>query len=178
LSIALPAVASATPAHPDGGSHKIKSGTTTLTADQANFLGIIGAGYGIGTEGGATQTGTGGIFKVTGGSLNGKATAGTVKQSGGLYISKGSKKIELNDAVANVATHKVTATVTGKGKGFLAFTLSNPKSKSVSKKGATLTDYTISIAPGLTKYLDKQFKTTVFKKYKELGTATTKVTFK
>jgi hypothetical protein len=184
VSLALPAVATASvphaATHAAKGTHTIKKGRTTLSVDVNNYLALSKDGFVIKPTGKAKQpAGTTNVtFPVTGGAVNPKKLTGTVKQVGGLSISNGSTTIVIKNAKAHLAARDATASVTGKGRKFVALKISKPSSVKSTSKKATFTGYTVTLSKRAVAYLDKKFATKDFKKFAELGTATTKVTFK
>lgn len=177
LAVAAPGTAIAQ-SHHASGSHHIKKGKTTLTANLASYAGLSSDGFTIATVGRAKQSGQEVTFPITGGTVNPKKLTGHVKSAGGLSITKDGVTIVVKNARSNLHTHKATAFVTGKGKGFTALKLGKPSSVSSDSKSATFTGYEVSLSKKLIAYLDKKFKTTDFKTYSDLGSATTRVVYK
>jgi hypothetical protein len=181
LSVGLTGMASAAPhhaAHHASKSHKIKKGKTTLAVNVPNYLAITGAGISVTPSGKAKQSGTNVTFPVTGGKVNPKKLTGTVNQKGGLTLSNGTTTVVMKNVKANLKKKIGYASVTGKGKHFAALKLTKPTSVKSTKKGATFTGYTVTLSKKAVAYLDKAFSTTIFKSHAQLGTATTKVTYK
>jgi hypothetical protein len=184
LAMASPALATAAPvAHPAKPAAKtqtIKSGQTSLAIGKDAVTLELTDGFTLAAVKPAklnttTLTTT---FPVTGGKVNVTKLTGTLKQTGGISIAKGGTTIVIKNAVANLATRTATATVTGKGKGFNALKLGKPTGTTSKGKTATISGYTVTLSKKAIAYLDKTFKTTVFKKTNQLGTGTTKLTFK
>jgi hypothetical protein len=180
LAMASPALAAtaAHPAKPAAKTQTIKSGQTSLAVGKDAATLELTDGYTLAAVKPAKLTGLTTTFPVTGGKVNVTKLTGTLKQTGGISIAKGGTTIVIKNAVANLGTRTATATVTGKGKGFSAFKLGKPTGTTSSAKKATITGYTVTLSKKAITYLDKTFKTTVFKKTNQLGTGTTKLTFK
>jgi hypothetical protein len=186
LSLASPAVASAVTAHPASpakpaakATHTIKSGKTSLTIDSATFQAVSGAGFTLLPVKPAKLTPALAVtFPVTGGKVNTAKLTGTIRQTGGLSISKGGTTVVIKNAVANLSTRDATATVTGKGKHFFALKLGKPTKATSTKAKGKITGYTVSLSKKAIAYLDKKFATTIFKKNNELGTGTTTLKYK
>lgn len=153
---------------------EVRSGTTVLNPDPTDYPALIKAGFAVAPTAPAKVVNLSVVFPVVGGNLNRALTRGTIRQSGGLAISKGGKTIKATNAVANLTTHVVTATVTGKGRGFPMFTIGRA-AITRNRNTATSAPYTVTISKRGYTYLDNTFKTTAFRTHKRLGTATTKV---
>lgn len=112
------------------------------------------------------------VFHITGGTYS-NPSAGTIKHSGGIKISKGSKSVTIKNLVLKLKTGSGTAVVSGKGR-ISALTVGAAQNGSQNSFGG----YTVKLSKTAIKFLDKKFSTKAFKKHPTLGTGTTTMKFK
>jgi hypothetical protein len=160
--------------HAPAAAHQIKGGKTTVALNGASVTALAKDHFALAPTGRAkVNPSTFSLtFPVIGGTFAG-ASKGTIKHTGGIKISKGTKSIVIKDLV--LALHKGTGTAVVSGHGRMsALTISDPQSGSEN----SVSGYTVRLSKPIVKVLDKKFNTKAFKKHPTLGTGSTKLKFK
>jgi hypothetical protein len=144
----------------------LTGGATTVTLDQgaANALQSLGISAApIGSDSLA--------FPITGGKLDAKTFAGTIRHSGGIALTKGSTTVQLTDFEIGIDdTPELTALVGGSRVPILSVDLSGLKSD-VSDGTITLTGAALKLTAPAAGALNQAFGTTAFTEGLLLGTA-------
>jgi hypothetical protein len=150
----------------------LKGGATTLAlsstaAGALQSLGIAAAPIAPATAGRA-----GLAFPVTGGRVDAKTLAGTIRHSGGIRLSKGATAVALRSFTIRVDKHpNLTAKVGGSRVSILNLDLSKAK-VAIKGRSVKVANVKATLTKAAAGALNQAFSTTAFKKGLDIGTAT------
>jgi hypothetical protein len=151
---------------------ELAGGATTLALDAGAASALGSLGITAAPVDPAQATGAGLEFPITGGKLDAKTFAGSVKHSGGIRLSRGDTSVELTSFTINVDSDPdLTALVGGQRVSILNLDLSQ-LSASVKGRRITLSGVSASLTAAAASALNGAFATDVFTEGLVLGTAT------
>lgn len=155
-----------------------KTGGTTLKLDSGTAGALTSLGISVAPIKPAKASAKGITFPITGGKVNSKTLAGTIKHSGGLRFSKGSTVVDLTNY--NIKIDKAPDLVASLGADRVSIlNLDLSKLKNSSKgKSIKLSGISASLTAGAAAALNQAFGTTAFTEGLVLGTASVKGTVK
>ena len=145
----------------------LTGGATTLTLDPGAANALQSLGISAAPIGGSSLA-----FPITGGELNAKTFAGTIRHSGGIALTKGATTVQLTDFQIGIdSAPELTALVGGNRVPILTVDLSALKSD-ISGGTITLTGAALKLTAAAAGALNQAFATTAFTEGLLLGTAT------
>lgn len=151
---------------------ELAGGATTLALDAGAGAALASLNITAAPVDPAQATGAGLEFPITGGKLDAKTFAGTVKHSGGIRLSRGDTVVDLTSFTINVDSDPdLTALVGGARVSILNLDLSQ-LSASVQGRQITLSGVKASLTAAAAGALNTAFSTTAFTEGLVLGTAT------
>jgi hypothetical protein len=152
----------------------LKGGSTALQLDPGAATALQSLGVTAGVVAPATAESDGLNFPITGGKVNAKTFAGSIRHSGGISLSAGSTKVELTDFTINVDSDPdLTALVGGQRVSILSLDLSQLQAK-VSGRKITLAGVKANLTASAATALNQAFSVSAFTEGLTLGTATVK----
>jgi hypothetical protein len=160
-------------AAPSAAHQTVVGGKTSIQLNSKTVNALVHDKFSLAPTGNAKVTSTFAlVFHITGGTYT-NPSAGTIKHSGGIKISKGSKSVTIKNLVLKLKAGEGTAAVSGKGR-IAALKVGPAQNGSQNSFGG----YTVKLSKAAIKFLDKKFSTKAFKKHPTLGTGTTTLKFK
>lgn len=156
-----------------GKTLKLKaSGGTTLKLDAGTAEALTSLGVSVAPISPAKAGSKGITFPITGGKVNSKTLAGSIKHSGGLRFTKGSTTVDLTRYTINIDKKPdLVATVGDARVSILSLDLSKLKNSSRGKN-IKLSGVKASLTAAAAGALNQAFSTTAFTEGLVLGTAT------
>jgi hypothetical protein len=151
---------------------ELAGGTTTLALDAgaAEALTSLGISAAPIAPGRAAEDGL--AFPITGGKVNAKTFAGTIRHSGGIRLTKGSTSVELTEFTINVDQEPdLTALLGGERASILSLDLSKLEA-TVKGRRITLSGVGAALTAGAAQALNGAFSTSAFAEGLVLGQAT------
>jgi hypothetical protein len=149
-----------------------KTGGTTLKLDAGTASALTSLGVSVAPIKPAKAGSKGVKFPITGGSVNAKTLAGSIKHSGGLRLSSGSTKVDLKNFTIKIGKKPNLVASVGKARvSILTLDLSGLKNSSKGKK-IKLSGVKASLTKAAADALNSAFSTTAFTEGLVLGTAT------
>jgi hypothetical protein len=155
-------------------SQPIKGGHSSVALDSKTVNALFGDGFGVSSTGRAKINGTTFTvrFPLTGGSYT-SPTKGTIREAGGIKVTKGKKHVTVRNITLNLRKGSGTAIVSGHGR-MSAVTIGAAQGGSQN----SFSGYPVRLSRPLIRVLDKKFHTKAFRQNKKLGTGSTTMKFK
>jgi hypothetical protein len=176
VSVGVATTAAVAAPHAPALGTKVESGKTTIALDKKDVSALSAHGFGLTATGKATLKKKVLMLPVSGGQY--AAGKGTIKQIGGLKISKGSVSVTVKDLVVNPAKGTGTAKVTHKGR-ISAVTVGEPQAGGpAGTNGLTYSGYSVTLSKAVVKVLDRDFSTKFFASHTTVGVGSTTLQFK
>jgi hypothetical protein len=154
------------------GQVELARGATTLALDSGAAAALASLGVQAGPIDPASAAKGGLSFPITGGRLDAKSFAGSVRHSGGIRLSKGSTAVELTSFTINVDSDPdLTALVGGQRVSILNLDLSQLDAQ-VRGRRITLAGVRATLTAAAAQALNAAFSTNAFAEGLLIGTAT------
>ena len=177
LAFTAPAAAH-TKHHPYSGTVKLDGGKTVLVLNAGTAKVLKANGVSVAPIKGAYASGKGIAFPITGGKVDKKTAAGTIKHSGGLRFSAGKVSLGVQDFVIDSKKGVLTARVSGTKTRVPLLNLDLSDASIKSGKGSlTVKNVRGTLTKEAAAALNKTFGVTLFKAGIPIGTATVKARY-